>query len=370
MLELMTSSPQMQQVMMASLPPEARSPEAIKQMLQHPGIKQKLVEMIAHQKLPIPSHVLDQMTPGHMEATFQRASKLGVDPQQLFSRLVSHPELLKKLQQPKIMTAFMDMSRNPQNASMYANDAETMEVVQEIRQVLDIDPRKPSTMAGSNTPQQKVESQSDEAGDDVVSTATRDAVFVENKKDVRSQEEVQRKEFIARAARIRAEALKAEAEAVEAEAALLIAKAEEASPGAAVSGMMKADSGQVLTSEAPQQAVHPPPPGSPPSSGSFSSSIGTNVDQMPLPGPGAGLPGNVLTLLMSDPELMKKMQNPKVQKAVMEISKSPWKTIKYVFDREVMEVFSALNNIMRGKDPWSGKGSQQAAKSDTPPPTA
>jgi hypothetical protein len=49
MLELMTSSPQMQQMMMASLPPEARSPEAIKQMLQHPGIKQKLVEMIAQQ---------------------------------------------------------------------------------------------------------------------------------------------------------------------------------------------------------------------------------------------------------------------------------------------------------------------------------
>lgn len=44
-----------------------------------------------------------------------------------------------------------------------------------------------------------------------------------------------------------------------------------------------------------------------------------------------------------------------MQQALAEISKSPWKTIKYVMDREVMEVFSALNNIMRGKDPWTGK---------------
>ncbi len=44
-----------------------------------------------------------------------------------------------------------------------------------------------------------------------------------------------------------------------------------------------------------------------------------------------------------------------VTKALMEVSKSPWKTIKYIFDREVMEVFSALNNMMRGKDPWPKK---------------
>ncbi len=56
--------------------------------------------------------------------------------------------------------------------------------------------------------------------------------------------------------------------------------------------------------------------------------------------------------------------------ALVEISKSPWKTIKYVFDREVspvssvclpsplpltpqiMEVFTALNNVMKGKQPF------------------
>ena len=35
---------------------------------------------------------------------------------------------------------------------------------------------------------------------------------------------------------------------------------------------------------------------------------------------------------------------------------------RYVFNREVMEVFSALNNMMRGKDPWTVK------KMPPPPP--
>ena len=50
---------------------------------------------IPAQKLHIPDHVLETMTPKHMEATFDRASKMGVDPQQLFTKLVAHPELLQ-----------------------------------------------------------------------------------------------------------------------------------------------------------------------------------------------------------------------------------------------------------------------------------
>ena len=33
--------------------------------------------------------------------------------------------------------------------------------------------------------------------------------------------------------------------------------------------------------------------------------------------------------------------------------------VRYVFDREVMQVFTALNNLMRGKDPWTGKRKEQ-----------
>ena len=41
--------------------------------------------------------------------------------------------------------------------------------------------------------------------------------------------------------------------------------------------------------------------------------------------------------------------------------------VRYVFDREVMEVFTAMNNLMRGKDPWTGK---KIVPPPPPPPSA
>jgi hypothetical protein len=46
-----------------------------------------------------------------------------------------------------------------------------------------------------------------------------------------------------------------------------------------------------------------------------------------------------MQLLMSDPALAEKLKQPRVQAALAEISQSPWKTLKYVFDRDVMDVF-------------------------------
>jgi hypothetical protein len=55
-----------------------------------------------------------------------------------------------------------------------------------------------------------------------------------------------------------------------------------------------------------------------------------------------------MDLLMRDPSLASKLANPRVQKALEEISKSPWKTIKYVLDKEVMEVFTVSGWVMDG----------------------
>eukprot|EP00955_Chlamydomonas_euryale_P118605 366551-Chlamydomonas_euryale.AAC.28 len=49
MVELMAGSPQMQQLLAASLPPGARDPETVQALLRDPGMKQKLVDMIAKQ---------------------------------------------------------------------------------------------------------------------------------------------------------------------------------------------------------------------------------------------------------------------------------------------------------------------------------
>eukprot|EP00955_Chlamydomonas_euryale_P040616 351771-Chlamydomonas_euryale.AAC.1 len=106
-----------------------------------------------------------------------------------------------------------------------------------------------------------------------------------------------------------------------------------------------------------EPAAPPPPPGTTATAGSAAS---------PPPPPGLGFGGKgaaqLMTMMMADPELMKRLESPKVQAALQEVGKSPWKTIKYVFDKEVMEVFGALNNLMRGRDAWTGK------KAGTPPP--
>ncbi len=88
------------------------------------------------------------------------------------------------------------------------------------------------------------------------------------------------KEAAARAARARAAALKAEAEAAEAEAEAVRERARIA-----------------------------PPPGSPAAAGDAGSPVSSMARD--------GMPAQMLTLLMSDPELMRRIQNPKVQKVFL-----------------------------------------------------
>lgn len=37
--------------------------------------------------------------------------------------------------------------------------------------------------------------------------------------------------------------------------------------------------------------------------------------------------------------------------ALHEVQRSPWKTVKYIMDREVMEAFRCLKQLMQGKEP-------------------
>lgn len=64
----------------------------------------------------------------------------------------------------------------------------------------------------------------------------------------------------------------------------------------------------------------------------------------------------LVAMMMSDPELAKKLDSPRVLQALDEINASPWKTIRWVFDREVMGVFKDLQNLMRGKRPPGAAG--------------
>lgn len=57
---------------------------------------------------------------------------------------------------------------------------------------------------------------------------------------------------------------------------------------------------------------------------------------------------------MSDPEMKKLMENPRVLKAVMELMQNPAAISKYQNDKEVMSAFAALAGAMGGKSATPG----------------
>lgn len=57
------------------------------------------------QGIKIPSYVLDKMTSQHVEDTFAKVKHMGVNPNSLFQKLMAHPAILQRLQEPHIMQA-------------------------------------------------------------------------------------------------------------------------------------------------------------------------------------------------------------------------------------------------------------------------
>lgn len=49
MLDMIAKNPQMQQMMMATLPHQLRKPEMLQQMLSNPQVREKIVEMLSKQ---------------------------------------------------------------------------------------------------------------------------------------------------------------------------------------------------------------------------------------------------------------------------------------------------------------------------------
>ncbi|KAG1663960.1 hypothetical protein FOA52_001086 [Chlamydomonas sp. UWO 241] len=394
MIALMATSPHMQQLMMAGMPAAARNPETIKAILADEGMKAKLVQMLAKQNLKIPSHVLEGMTAGHMEKTFDRAAKMGVDPQALFARLMNQPVLLAKLQQPKIMSAFMDISTNPANAARYAGDRETMEVVAELRAALGHmsggAPPPPSSEGGAppfpsgpvitDVEARAVGSGSPPAAPAAAAPAHETETVSEPPAHTSGTGDAQPTEERVKPSRFVGVSWG------KASSSWMVhlwnpdaQRIQHVGSYASEDDAARAYDDAALKMQGPDAKLNfpdgaPPPSGTPPPPGQGATAAGPPPPGGPFPG---GLPGlsptaspgaaNLMTMMMTDPELTRRLANPRVIKAIEEVGRSPWKTIKYVFDKEVMEVFGALNNVMRGKDAWTGK---VPPPPPPPPPTA
>ncbi|GLI66669.1 hypothetical protein VaNZ11_010599 [Volvox africanus] len=282
MVELMGQSTQLQQIMMNVLPGPLRNPDVFKQLFGDPAMRRRIAEIIAARGHSIPDHLLERMSPAAMDDTFARASRLGLDPSQLFSKLMAHPGLLAKLQQPRVMAAFLDISEDPSRQAKYEGDKELLEVVQKVREIM-----------GSSKPP-------------VVPAAS-------------------------------------------AATAATIELPELSTPSpATISHTGRTDVGDAIS------RTVPPPPGQPPQVHLVmlqnAEAAGECGSQEGLTHNNSGSSVNPLVALMaSDPKAKRWLDNPVVMAALDEVHKSPWKTVKYIFNRDVMEAFKDLKELMRGR---------------------
>ncbi|GFR46411.1 hypothetical protein Agub_g7993 [Astrephomene gubernaculifera] len=293
MVDVMSQSPALQQMMLGAMPAPLRNPEMVKQVFQDPSMRRKIAEMIATRGINIPDHMLERLSPTSMDETFARAKRLGLDPAVLFQRLMAHPGLLAKLQQPRFMVAFLDIAEDPTRQAKYEGDKEVLDVVFQVREIMGT--VKAPASATPATP----------------------------------------------------EALPAEATA---------APAAPASPS--VETPIAMGTGEAPPSSAPA----PPPPGQPaapeaaPAAAAASNEGAESSTAPPAAASSASSSSSeasdfnpLVALMRTDPKAAKWLENPTVMTALNEVQKSPWKTMKYVFNRDVMAAFKDLKTLMAGK---------------------
>lgn len=92
---------------------------------------------------------------------------------------------------------------------------------------------------------------------------------------------------------------------------------------------------QLAAGQAPQQAA-----AGMPNQGQASSSLGAAPTSSSSQTPDA-----MLQRLMERPDLLQKIQDPKVQAALMEVSQSPWKMVKYIFDKDVQDALKEMQEL-------------------------
>ncbi|KAF8069370.1 TIC40 [Scenedesmus sp. PABB004] len=58
-------------------------------------------------------------------------------------------------------------------------------------------------------------------------------------------------------------------------------------------------------------------------------------------------PEELMQRLMARPDLLAKVQDPKVQQALQEVSASPWKIVKYLFNKDVMAAIKEMKDMLQ-----------------------
>ncbi|CAI5485621.1 unnamed protein product, partial [Closterium sp. Naga37s-1] len=137
-LEKMLEDPMVQKMVFPYLPEEMRDPATFKWMMQSPMYRQQLESMLDNMGgTGFDDRVLDMMKSFDLNSpeVKDQFSQLGMSPEDVVGKIMSNPKLAAAFQNPRLQAAILDVSSNPVNWTKYQNDAEVMEIFNQIQEL-------------------------------------------------------------------------------------------------------------------------------------------------------------------------------------------------------------------------------------------
>ena len=121
----MLKDPAMQKTLYPYLPEHMRNPQTFEFMLSNPEMRSQLEGMMAQQAAAINAPEMQEMMKDvDVDKVTQQMSEMGVTPEQMMQRVMADPELAMLMTKPKVMSAMMEMNKNPMAMLKYQSDPE------------------------------------------------------------------------------------------------------------------------------------------------------------------------------------------------------------------------------------------------------
>ncbi|KAK2080819.1 hypothetical protein QBZ16_000673 [Prototheca wickerhamii] len=130
----MLKDPAMQKTLYPYLPEHMRNPQTFEFMLSNPEMRSQLEGMMAQQAAAINAPEMQEMMKDvDVDKVTQQMGEMGVTPEQMMQRVMADPELAMLMTKPKVMSAMMEMNKNPMAMLKYQSDPEISKVFQKLQ---------------------------------------------------------------------------------------------------------------------------------------------------------------------------------------------------------------------------------------------
>eukprot|EP00210_Caulerpa_lentillifera_P006602 g6307.t1 len=131
MFEMM-KNPQMRESLYQFLPENMRNPETLETVMASPMVREQFKSIMTPEMLKQVKGFRGQMEDPQMKSQLE---SMNVSPDVLMQKIMNEPELCAMLQKPNIMSAVLDMQKDPSNMSKYVNDPEIMKFIAKMNEL-------------------------------------------------------------------------------------------------------------------------------------------------------------------------------------------------------------------------------------------